>query len=245
MDWTTKIFRYCERGTDPAFWAEPANAISNGAFIIAAIAAAILLAGASRRASNSPVVWLLVAVLFVIGCGSFLFHTYATRWAALADVAPIGIFMFVYLGFALRRFIGLPWLGVAAGLGVFAYAMHVADGIQCNVSLLSITEAARGPCLNGTAAYAPALGAMVVIGAALALMRHRAAPLLLGAAAIFLVSMFFRTIDFEACAMTRFAGHVFGTHFLWHVFNATTLFVLVLAAIRHDTPRPEAAPRAY
>lgn len=227
-----EIFRYCERGQNAAFWAEPVNAVSNGAFIIAALVAAVMLARA-RPAREALMEWLLVAVLFAIGVGSFLFHTYATRWAALADVAPIGVFMFAYLGYALRRFLRLHWLLVAGGLGVFAWAMQLADGIECRATLLSITEVARGPCLNGTTAYTPAFGAMALIGLALAMKRHAAARYLLGAAGVFLVSMLFRTIDFEVCALTRFAGRAIGTHFMWHILNATTLFLLVLAAIRH------------
>jgi hypothetical protein len=74
---------------------------------------------------------------------------------------------------------------------------------------------------------------MALIGLALAMKRHAAARYLLGAAGVFLVSMLFRTIDFEVCALTRFAGRAIGTHFMWHILNATTLFLLVLAAIRH------------
>lgn len=232
MIFVAEIFRYCERGQDAAFWAEPVNAVSNAAFIIAAIAAGFMLARA-RTMRDAVWEWLLVAVLLGIGIGSFLFHTYATRWAALADVAPIGVFMFAYLAFALRRLVGLDWLLVAGGLGIFAYAMHLADGIACRATLLSITEVARGPCLNGTAAYAPAFAAMLAIGLVLAVQRHAAAGYLLGAAGVFLVSMFFRTIDFEVCALTRIAGHATGTHFMWHILNATTLFLLLLAAIRH------------
>lgn len=231
-----EIFRYCERGQNAAFWAEPVNAISNLAFIIAALAAGLVLARV-RGVRGALPEWFLVAVLFAIGTGSFLFHTYATRWAAVADVAPIGVFMFTYLGYALRRFLALPWIAVAAGLGVFAYAMQLADGIECRVTLIGIAEAARGPCLNGTTAYAPALGAMALIGLALAMRRHAAARYLLAAAGVFFVSMFFRSIDFEVCAMTRMAGRAIGTHFMWHILNATTLFLLVLAAIRHGRAR--------
>lgn len=227
-----EIFRYCERGQDAGFWAEPVNAVSNLAFIIAAFVAAAMLAR-TRAVRDALMEWLLVAVLFAIGVGSFLFHTFATRWAAVADVAPIGVFMFAYLGYALRRFLALPWLAVAAGLGVFAYAMQLADGIECRVTLVSVVEAARGPCLNGTAAYTPAFGAMALIGLVLAMRRHAAARYLLGAAGVFLVSMIFRTVDFEVCALTRVARRAIGTHFMWHILNATTLFLLVLAAIRH------------
>lgn len=35
-----KLFLYCERAQDPSFWAEPLNAVSNAAFLIAAFVAA-------------------------------------------------------------------------------------------------------------------------------------------------------------------------------------------------------------
>jgi hypothetical protein len=38
MAWSTPIDLYCERA-DPSFWAEPVNALSNCAFLIAAAAA--------------------------------------------------------------------------------------------------------------------------------------------------------------------------------------------------------------
>lgn len=232
MSWQTKIFRYCERGSDASFWAEPLNALTNGAFLVAAFAAAVMLV--RRRAARDAIVeWMLLAVLVAIGVGSFLFHTYATRWAAIADVAPIGIFMHLYLAYALRTFLRLPWLLVAAGLGAFVYAMQLADAIECRTTLLSITEAARGPCLNGTAGYVPAFAAMLLIGIALAVTRHRAARWLLAAAGVFLASMFFRTVDWELCAWTRVAGRALGTHFVWHVLNAVTLYLLMIAAIAH------------
>lgn len=234
MSADSKIFRYCERGGDPSFWAEPLNALTNAAFLVAALAVAIMLAR-SRNPRDATPEWMLVAVLTAIGVGSFLFHTFATRWAAVADVAPIGVFMLGYLLYALRRFVGLGWPLALAGLGLFVYAMQIADGIQCRATLISVTEAARGPCLNGTAAYAPALGAMVLLGVVLLVRRHAAAKWLLTAAGVFLVSMLFRTIDWEICAATRFAGRALGTHFVWHLLNATTLFLLMVAAVREGT----------
>ncbi|MGD9783057.1 MAG: ceramidase domain-containing protein [Hyphomicrobiaceae bacterium] len=231
-----EVFRYCERGADPGFWAEPLNALTNAAFLVAAIAAGRQLARV-RGLRAAPVEWLLVGVLAAIGAGSFLFHTFATRWSAIADAAPIGIFMFVYLAYALRRLVGLPWLGVAAGLGAFAYAMHLADGIACRITLVSAMEAARGPCLNGSAAYLPALSAMVLIGAALKAMRHAASGHVLAAAMVFLVSMVFRTLDWELCDIARLGGRALGTHFMWHLLNAVTLYLLAEAAIVHGGVR--------
>ena len=68
-----KLFEYCERGFDPGFWAEPLNAITNAAFIIAAAMATMMwlrIPAAERRWVDA---WLLL-VLYAIGIGSFLLH---------------------------------------------------------------------------------------------------------------------------------------------------------------------------
>lgn len=237
--WSDQIFRYCERGQSGAFWAEPFNAVSNAAFIIAAQAAAYELL---RRppAERGVAELLLVVLVFVIGVGSFLFHTYATRWASYADVMPIGIFMLAYVAYALRRFLGLPWILVGLGLAGFMWGLRTAGDVQCRPGLLSVTAAANGPCLNGTVGYAPAFIAMLGVGLALLALRHRAGRYLVAAGAVFLASMTFRTIDFEVCALTRVLGKARGTHALWHIFNATTLYLLLLAAIRHGRRNPVA-----
>jgi Ceramidase len=232
VDWYAKIYAYCERGGDPAFWAEPLNAVSNGAFIIAGLIAAWQLA----RAPGAPRAifeWLLVALVLVIGVGSFLFHTYATRWAVLADTIPISLFMLGYLGYALWRFVRLPWYGVVLGLAAFYATIHLAQGYSCANELLPVTRAAGRSCFNGSLSYAPAFGALVLIGLVLVWKRHAAAGYLLAAAAVFLASMTFRTLDFEICALTRVGGRAWGTHFFWHILNAVTLYLLLLAAIRH------------
>ncbi len=35
MDWSRAVNSYCER-TDPGFWSEPVNALTNAAFLVAA-----------------------------------------------------------------------------------------------------------------------------------------------------------------------------------------------------------------
>jgi hypothetical protein len=230
MDWS-KIYAYCERGGDPAFWAEPLNAVSNGAFIIAGLVAALLLARA-QRTDRALFEWCLVVLVLIIGVGSFLFHTYATRWAVLADTIPISLFMLAYLGYALRRIVGLSWLGVALALALFYVAIHYAQTIPCSNELLPVTRAAGKRCFNGTLGYTPAFAALLLVGAVLVWHRHPAARYLLVAAVVFLASMTFRTLDVEVCALTRVGARALGTHFVWHVLNAVVLYVLLLAAIR-------------
>ena len=232
MAWSDQVFSYCERGGDPSFWAEPLNAVSNGAFIIAGLVAAWQLAR-SARADRALFEWCLVLLVLVIGTGSFLFHTYATQWAILADTIPISLFMLAYLGFALRRFVGLPWIGVALALLLFYAAIQFAQGLHCSNELLPVTRAAGKRCFNGTLGYAPAFAALLLVGGVLLWQRHPAARYLLAAGLVFFVSMVFRTIDFEVCGLTRFAGRALGTHFLWHILNATTLYVLLVGALHH------------
>jgi len=73
MDWTRAVDAYCER-TGPEYWAEPVNALTNAAFLIAALVM-------WRRTAGLPLARVLCLILFVIGLGSYLFHTHATLWA--------------------------------------------------------------------------------------------------------------------------------------------------------------------
>src|SRR5258708_14203748 len=117
MDWSAPIDLYCER-TDASFWAEPANALTNAAFLIAAAAAFWLWRSQSEshRSRDWPALALIVVVV-AVGIGSFVFHTLATRGAVLADVIPIAVFIYGYLLLALRRFLGLA-AGVALAFEV-------------------------------------------------------------------------------------------------------------------------------
>ena len=234
-----KIFAYCERGTDPAFWAEPLNAISNAAFLIAAIAALMEWNRGRHDLRGNDlgggVELSLIALVAVIGIGSFLFHTFATRWAAVADVLPITLFMFAYLGYALPRFLGLSWIATIVGLAAFFAAISMAESTTCGGS----------PCLNGSVGYVPALAALGVIGAWLAYIAHPASRPILTGTALFAVSLAFRTLDRSICPATAlFGGREFGTHFIWHVCNAALLYLLLRAAVRHGlAPMSGRAPR--
>ena len=226
------IFNYCERGSDASFWAEPLNALSNGAFVVAGLAALWLWI----RQLDGKREWTelaFVLLLIVIGIGSFLFHTYATSWAAVADVAPIGLFMLAYFVYALRRLFGWHPLAVGGALAAFALSLKYAGGLTCSADLLPVTAAAGRPCLNGSLGYVPALAAMLGIGSVLAVMRHPAARSVLGAGLVFAVSLTARTLDFEICSYTLILGAVRGTHVLWHLLNAVALYLLASAAIRY------------
>ncbi len=238
MAWNEQLFRYCERGSDPAFWAEPVNAVTNLAFIVVAAIVAIILYRAPKSERGGAEMF-LVALVFAIGIGSFLFHTFATRWASLTDIGPITLFMLVYFGYALRRFLGLGWLVVGLAVALFEGALWYGQSISCQPSFMPVSNGLGVPCLNGTAGYLPALVALVGICAALAMKQHEAAKPLLLAGALFAISMAFRTMDFELCTGSTLRGIQIGTHFLWHLLNAVVLYLLLRAALLHGRPRSE------
>src|SRR6266849_1575810 len=212
MNWSTPIDLYCER-TDASFWAEPANALSNAAFLVAAAAALWLWRRAGSR--DWPALALIVVVV-AVGIGSFAFHTLATRGAVLADVIPIAIFIYGYLLLALRRFLGL-----AAGVAVAIVVVYAA-GAQ------ALSWLAPPRALNGSIGYLPALAALIVVARATRGQARRGLDL---AAMIFTVSLALRTIDLAACDTFPL-----GTHFSWHLLNAVVLYVLLRTAIKEAGP---------
>jgi drug/metabolite transporter (DMT)-like permease len=208
MPWSTPVDLYCER-TDPSFWAEPVNALTNAAFLIAALLALLEWQRGTRR---DLALLALIGVVALVGLGSFLFHTIATRGAVLFDIIPIAVFIYGYFFLALRRFLGLRTLP--------ALAVFVGFVIASNATSWAVPASA----LNGSASYVPALAALAVVGW---LIRHQAEgkPVLL-AAALFTISVGLRSVDLLVCD-----AFPLGTHFLWHTLNAVVLYLLLHAGM--------------
>ncbi|MEX2518603.1 MAG: ceramidase domain-containing protein [Paracoccaceae bacterium] len=214
MSWTAPVDNYCER-LDASFWAEPLNAVTNMAFLVAALLAWRVSGRENRR---EPLTILLIAIAAAVGVGSFLFHTFATRWAGVADTAPILLFILVYLFAATRRFLRL---------GLVASLMAPALFIGFAIAFISLWRDFL-PSLNGSEGYLPVLVALLVFGAALTARGHGAGAGLLIAAAVFALSLTFRSMDRSVCADLPF-----GVHFLWHCFNGLLLLLVMLTFIRH------------
>jgi hypothetical protein len=208
MDWSQPVDLYCER-TDPSFWAEPINAFTNGAFLIAAALAFVLW---RRRGDRDSVTLCLIIVTAVIGIGSFAFHTLATKGAVLLDVIPIALFVYGYLFLALRRFLRLKLL---ATIGILLAFVVASEGLS---------YAVPPNFLNGSTDYLPPLTALIAVGILTG--SNRVGSSILLAAAVFLVSLTFRTIDRAVCGVFPI-----GTHFIWHLLNAGVLYILLRTAI--------------
>lgn len=216
MDWTQAVDAYCERD-GAGLWAEPVNAVTNLAFLIAA-----LIMWRRLRGADLPLARALVVFLALIGLGSLAFHTVAQTWAGLADVLPILGFALLYIFAATRDFLTLrPW--PAALVTALALA-----GMAALVPVF-----AQLPLLGASAGYVP----LVVLFAVYAGALWRRAPGLsrglLGAAALLAVSLTLRSLDRVLCPVLPF-----GTHFAWHLLNAVLLAWLVELYRRHMLAPP-------
>jgi hypothetical protein len=226
--WFAPIDSYCER-TDAGFWSEPLNAVSNGAFLVAA---AWALAVWRRAGSNDrPALWLIGATT-IVGIGSFLFHTFANRWSLLADVLPIALFIYSYFFVAIRRYLALGFVAALGALAIF---------ILVNIRFEALWRTAwPDVSLNGSVGYLPAALAMIGVGGLARLRAQRAGSdqlrdvsrALLAASAVFVLSLTFRSLDLALCPTWPL-----GTHVVWHALNAFVLFLLMRAAILYRVPR--------
>ena len=206
---------YCER-LDAGLWAEPVNAFTNISFFIAAIASWRL---ASRQQSFTPGNYVLIGLMVAIGIGSILFHTFASRWAQVLDILPILFFQLAFLWLYGRRVIHLQhtWLASAFMLYIFA----------------ALFSRQFPQLLNGSLIYAPAFILLLVLGTYNYVHATVERSILFIATGVFILSLFFRSIDQAVCV-----SFPVGTHFLWHLFNGILVYLVFRALIKNTAIVP-------
>ncbi len=211
-----QVNNYCERN-DFGYWAEPINALTNLAFIIAAV---IMW----PRVRGLGVARLLVVILFAIGIGSYLFHTHATGWAGLADTLPILLFVLVFLWAASRE---LPAIfGRNTGRrGLWAWLI---TPLFIPFAILTVPVFMQVDALGSTAAYMPV---PLVLAIYIAVIPRRApvfARNLTIGLVLMLASLTLRALDGPLC------DHLpIGTHFGWHLLNGAMLGWMIESLRRH------------
>lgn len=206
---------YCER-TDFSYWSEPVNALTNVAFLLAA---ALLW----HRLGNArlPLARAMCLVLAAIGIGSWLFHTHATVWGAIADTTPIALFILLYV-FAANR----DYWELSTPIALLATAAFIP------YAAITVPLFQRLPFFDISAAYWPV--PLLIALYALAL-RNRTPATARGlgiGAGILCVSLAFRSIDEAVCA-----AFPVGTHFLWHILNGIMLGWMIETYRRHMLAR--------
>ena len=200
---------YCER-LEPGLWAEPLNAVTNMAFIIGGFFALKLARKEQALDWRSS---LLIALIFAMGIGSTLFHTFAVTWAMLSDVLPILAFQIVFIVLYGQNLMKLKFPFCQLPLVPFFILMYVAMQLPRE-------------WLNGSLEYAPALIFVTAFGLYHLKNATREKWGLLAVSGVFIVSMTMRSIDMSVCEALPI-----GTHFLWHCLNAVVLYLTARAYI--------------
>jgi len=207
MNWTEQVDAYCER-LGPGLLAEPLNAISNLAFVIAAM-------WVWPRLKGDAGAQLLCLVLGLIGVASGLFHTLANAWSGAADSLSILIYILIYVFLAGGRVLGVGRVAsVALVLAFFPFTAATAY----------IIGAVFGS-LNGSVAYIP-VAILIVIFGVISSDRRIGNGLFIGAG-VLTISLTARTIDETICAAVPI-----GTHFIWHILNAIMLAWMIIVIHR-------------
>ena len=209
MDLSKPIDIYCER-LDIGIWAEPINAVTNVAFILAAIIMWL-------RCKNLVEGKILSFHLFSIGCGSFLFHTYAQTWAALLDVTAILIFILTYIFVANRRF--LVWSKMFSLIGVILFFPY---------QLLLVSILSNIQFFGSSVQYIPVAILIFIYSGLLRKSEPNLSRGLFIGAAILCLSIISRTVDEPLCSILSV-----GTHFVWHILNAIMLSWMIEILRRH------------
>ena len=210
MNFLSPIDIYCER-TDASFWSEPVNALSNAGFLLAAY---FLWRAYKKTGTRDWVCEVLIALVALIGVGSFLFHSFANVWSMMADVIPIATLIWFYLFAYLRRFLNAGLLTIIAAYAAFA------------VTNIAINRFVPGETINYSQIYLPALLALATMGIYLWRRGDEYAAWYGRAAMAFTASLIFRILDNAVCDTVPI-----GTHFMWHVLNAATLYCVVRAVL--------------
>ncbi|MDD2988810.1 MAG: ceramidase domain-containing protein [Zoogloea sp.] len=217
MSWAEHIDLYCER-TDASLWSEPLNALSNLGFLLVAV---VLW---KRTADRDRDLQLLDGLIFAIGLGSLTFHTLATRWAALLDIAFIALFVLVFH----QRFQvrirgagnGRAWMGTALFVALatlFTAATRVLPPLP----------------LNGSEIYLPPFALLLWCAATARQAQPAAARWLARAGGLFIISLTCRASDTVLCDIWPT-----GTHAGWHLVNALVLYCCLRALQLTPHPAP-------
>ena len=209
MDWMQQFDDYCER-TDFTFWSEPLNAVTNLAFLIAAI---IMW----RRTKGLWMGRLLSVFVGFISVGSFLNHTFATVWAGAADTIPISIFILATLFATNLHVVGMKlWQAGLATLGFFPFAAMV------------LPVLGRIPFVEISGFYWTV--PIMLLGYGLFL--RSGAPVTAKGyfvcAGLLSLSIIVRSLDMILCEIWPP-----GTHFFWHLINGVMLASMIEVYRRH------------
>ncbi len=195
---------YCE--SYDGFLLEPINTLTNLAFFISAV---LLLRLKSKHYSTN----IMSVLVFCIGLGSTIWHATQTGIGLAMDSGFIAILIVYYLWCYTR------------------YIMHYKTAIAFLVIATTFAGIVMIGSLQPFGRWGQGLGYLspLIVIVLIGWQRfqkgylYEAKTLWLGMG-IFVLSLMFRSLDSWACAYVPV-----GTHPLWHLLNATVLYILIVS----------------
>ena len=208
---------YCGRYHD-GLAGELQNSLSNVAFLIAA-ALGFLIWRARPERDRSQLV--LIALVALIGMGSFTFHSHPNQATLQIDLIPIQVFGLASLFYLARREFDMPaWKAILVIIAFFvvreAWGMIVPRG-----------------ALGGGVSHIPTILLLIGTGSWLVYRSRRIGVYLLTAAGLYCVALFARTVDVAACSSIPF-----GFHWLWHLATGSVAGVVLIGIVKHTESAP-------
>jgi hypothetical protein len=212
MAWSDPVDAYCER-LGEGWFAEPLNALSNLAFVLAAWALWALQNRAPR--GGLPLnLRLLPHLMLLVGAGSLAFHTLARVWTGWLDSVVILLFCCTFL-YAFM-------LGAARTRRTTAFITALAFA----AASIAVSRLDIGAAFNGSATYTPNLVGLFVMTSYVHRRGARVFRSFLLASVTLAIALLMRTIDLALCPQLPL-----GTHFIWHVLAAFVLWQVSQALV--------------
>ena len=170
---------------------------------------------AKRTGKLTLEIKILIALGFLVGVGSILWHTYPTNTTLILDIVPIVIFVMWFIWLYTRKVINMRPLYAVASVILFLIATYFA--------------ASYANLLHGTPVYTPELLVVLVLGIYHAIEQQTSRFLLLSTAGVYFTALFFRTVDQELCHMIPN-----GTHFIWHSLIGLVTYMAMRSLFYRD-----------
>jgi Ceramidase len=211
----THWYGVCER-SGLGMLAEPLNVLSSIAFMAAAVA----VYRHYHRHEDLEGKWIwdvhaLTFICFFIGVNSVVFHMFPTPTTELADTLTIVLFIILYFWSVLFRIGRTSFYSALICFVAFVGFSHIL-----------VHQFPRA--MNDSIGYLSSMIALIMIAVHLHLRARPSSSHFMLAALIGVISLFCRVIDREVC------DEIFiGTHFLWHILNATLLYILLKQLVRN------------
>jgi len=168
-----------------------------------------------KKGAKSDVhIYILIALCFTMGVGSFLFHTFATVWAYYADIIPIYTFAFYYTIIIMWKMLKFNRMQAVIAL------------ILIFITFILIGVFIPSDAFNRSIMYFPLVLMLTGFFIYMQYKKHPAAKYILLAEGVIILGLFFRTIDMMTCSWNPI-----GTHFLWHIFSGLFFYILLRTLI--------------